>query len=63
MTFYEQKIHRLLLSVMEAHLVDLRDAVLILQRDLNIDLQANQALLMELHKIKETLEQTNNDTF
>jgi hypothetical protein len=61
MTFYEQKIHRLLLGVMEAHLVDLRDAVLILQRDLNIDLQANQSLLMELHKIKETLEQTNND--
>jgi hypothetical protein len=61
MTFYEQKIRRLLASVMEAHLVNLRDAVLILQRDLNIDLQANQSLLMELHKIKETLEQTNND--
>jgi len=61
MTFYEQKVRRLLNSVMEAHIVAEYDAVLILQRDLNLDLQANQSLLMELHKIKETLEQTNND--
>jgi len=61
MTFYEQKVRRLLNSVMEAHIVTEYDAVLILQRDLNLDLQANQSLLMELHKIKETLEQTNND--
>ena len=61
MNFYELKVRRLLDSVMEAHLVPEYDAVLILQRDLNIDLQAAQTMLMELLKIKETLEQNNND--
>ena len=55
MNFYELKVRRLLEAVQEAHLVSLHDAVLILQRDLNIDLQANQSLIMELQKIKENL--------
>jgi len=55
MNFYELKVRRLLEAVQAAHLVSLHDAVLILQRDLNIDLQANQSLIMELQKIKENL--------
>jgi hypothetical protein len=55
MNFYELKVRRLLQAVQEAHLVSLHDAVLILQRDLNIDLQANQSMIMELQKIKENL--------
>ena len=55
MNFYELKVRRLLEAVQAAHLVSLHDAVLILQRDLNIDLQANQSMIMELQKIKENL--------
>jgi hypothetical protein len=61
MNFYELKVRRLLEAVQAAHLVSLHDAVLILQRDLNIDLQANQSMIMELQKIKENL--LNNDKF
>lgn len=61
MNFYELKVRRLLEAVQAAHLVSLHDAVLILQRDLNIDLQANQSMIMELQKIKENL--LKNDKF
>jgi len=61
MNFYELKVRRLLEAVQAAHLVSLHDAILILQRDLNIDLQANQSMIMELQKIKENL--LNNDKF